>query len=158
MADETDALALLVDEALVLDCNEENPEDTSSPAGGETTYIDQFLRDPVKPLYKTTLCKHFMKKGFCVYGEQCRFAHGEDELRLKPYIRNYRLVPCRYLFEQGYCPYGQNCNFSHDPNKHHKLQNLFSDMSAKQASSCCFVPEKRTEGSRLNVFKDITTA
>ena len=30
--------------------------------------------------YKTKLCLHF-KRGDCVYGENCNFAHGEEELR-----------------------------------------------------------------------------
>jgi hypothetical protein len=111
----------------------------------------------MKPLYKTTLCKHFGKRGYCIYGEECKFAHGEEELREKPYVRNYRLVPCRYLFEQGFCPYGENCNFSHNPKKSNKLQNLFQNISAKQASSCCFAPQKE-EQSRLRVFRGLTAS
>ena len=34
-------------------------------------------------LYKTTLCKHFMKRGKCRTGGKCIFAHGDDELRLR---------------------------------------------------------------------------
>ena len=32
-------------------------------------------------LAKTRLCKHFMQKGECIYGNKCLFAHGKDELR-----------------------------------------------------------------------------
>lgn len=36
--------------------------------------------DPGK--YKTRLCWHFMDKGACIRGDQCNFAHGEDELHV----------------------------------------------------------------------------
>ena len=32
---------------------------------------------------KTALCKWFMTKNYCRYGDKCNFAHGEEELRKK---------------------------------------------------------------------------
>lgn len=32
--------------------------------------------------YKTALCEAFRRTSACSYGDQCRFAHGLDELRL----------------------------------------------------------------------------
>ncbi|KAK6017448.1 hypothetical protein OSTOST_17033, partial [Ostertagia ostertagi] len=32
--------------------------------------------------FKTALCDAFKKFGFCPYGDACRFAHGDSELRL----------------------------------------------------------------------------
>ena len=34
------------------------------------------------PLYKTTMCKQFSEAEFCELGEECHFAHGQDELRV----------------------------------------------------------------------------
>lgn len=39
--------------------------------------------------FKTALCKSFKQTGFCVFGNSCRFAHGEEELRLPPQVQNY---------------------------------------------------------------------
>ena len=33
--------------------------------------------------YKTVLCKHWVEKRCCPFGPKCRYAHGEEELRLK---------------------------------------------------------------------------
>ncbi|VDK45606.1 unnamed protein product, partial [Cylicostephanus goldi] len=38
--------------------------------------------------YKTALCDAFKKFGFCPYGEGCRFAHGDSELRLPAQVKN----------------------------------------------------------------------
>ncbi|KAL3083337.1 hypothetical protein niasHS_011139 [Heterodera schachtii] len=35
----------------------------------------------VNEKYKTILCKSFTINGYCAYGAQCLFAHGEGELR-----------------------------------------------------------------------------
>lgn len=31
--------------------------------------------------YKTSLCNNFTSAGFCKFGDNCKFAHGEDDLR-----------------------------------------------------------------------------
>lgn len=31
--------------------------------------------------YKTALCRNFMQQGDCSYGQKCRYAHGEQEVR-----------------------------------------------------------------------------
>lgn len=44
--------------------------------------------------FKTELCVKFMEQGQCPYGARCRFAHGTEELRLKPKPKQYRTKPC----------------------------------------------------------------
>ena len=36
--------------------------------------------------YKTALCQTYRSTGACEYGEDCRFAHSEAELRLPPQV------------------------------------------------------------------------
>ena len=40
--------------------------------------------------YKTEICKKFQSIGNCPYGNKCRFAHGEQELIMKPKGKNYK--------------------------------------------------------------------
>ena len=44
-------------------------------------------------MWKTSLCKWFMTKNYCRYGDKCNFAHGEEELRKK---RNYSSRDSKY--------------------------------------------------------------
>lgn len=39
--------------------------------------------------YKTVLCQAFRDKGSCDYGEACRYAHGEEDLRLRPLVNHF---------------------------------------------------------------------
>ena len=67
-----------------------------------------------KKKYKTELCKYFEIKGYCKYGDNCAYAHGKENLRLK--VTNttaYRTKKCTQFFEKGYCPYGNRCQFAH---------------------------------------------
>ena len=64
--------------------------------------------------YKTELCKNYEIKGYCKYGENCAYAHGKENLRLK--VTNttaYRTKKCVQFFKNGYCPYGSRCQFAH---------------------------------------------
>lgn len=50
-------------------------------------------------LYKTVLC-NFFKKGHCASGVDCKFAHGEAELRVAQ-----APIVCE-AFVNGHCKYG----------------------------------------------------
>lgn len=64
--------------------------------------------------YKTEPCKYWTEKGYCEYGDQCAFAHGNNEIRQKPNISsNYKTKKCNQFHETGYCPYGVRCQFIH---------------------------------------------
>ena len=41
--------------------------------------------------------------GFCKYGDNCAFAHGEVELKNKKLNSNYKTKPCKQFFEIGFC-------------------------------------------------------
>ncbi|GAB4859215.1 hypothetical protein Ancab_010675 [Ancistrocladus abbreviatus] len=42
-------------------------------------------KSSLHPLYKTSLCSYFRRQnGACSHGKGCRFAHGEEELRMRP--------------------------------------------------------------------------
>ena len=62
--------------------------------------------------------------GFCKYGDNCAFAHGESELKNRKISSNYKTKPCKQFFEIGFCPYGSRCQFSHkkefETNKNNK--------------------------------------
>ena len=51
--------------------------------------------------------------GYCKYGDNCAFAHGENELKNRKISFNYKTKPCKQFFEIGFCPYGSRCQFSH---------------------------------------------
>lgn len=63
--------------------------------------------------YKTEMCRQYIEKIKCAYGDKCQFAHGEQDLR--PVFRHpkYKTEPCRSFNSAGYCPYGQRCHFVH---------------------------------------------
>lgn len=68
--------------------------------------------------FKTALCDAFKKFGFCPYGDGCRFAHGDSELRLPAQPRGkahpkYKTQLCDKFSTFGHCPYGPRCQFIH---------------------------------------------
>jgi len=70
-------------------------------------------------LFKTEMCRSWAKFGLCPYGENCRFAHGHGELRVRPKPHwKYKTELCK-KFLAGYCPYGSRCSFVHMPSEWH---------------------------------------
>jgi len=55
-----------------------------------------------QPNYKTTFCVRWRRTGFCQYGSDCGFAHGEYDLR----------AHCKY---KASCRQGLACQYSHHP-------------------------------------------
>uniref|UniRef100_A0AC35EWZ7 C3H1-type domain-containing protein n=1 Tax=Panagrolaimus sp. PS1159 TaxID=55785 RepID=A0AC35EWZ7_9BILA len=63
---------------------------------------------------KTSLCRYWNKYGYCCYGEQCRFAHGIDELRVPPSAHpKHKTQLCKNFTFYGICEYGSRCQFIH---------------------------------------------
>ena len=63
--------------------------------------------------WKTEKCHNLELYGHCKFGENCAFAHGDDELKEKIKKYNYKSKPCEQFFEKGFCSYGRRCQFSH---------------------------------------------
>lgn len=64
---------------------------------------------------KSELCKKFVERGSCPYGEKCKFAHGSHELR-QNHGQNakYKTKECLTFFNGCHCKYGDRCNFLHE--------------------------------------------
>ena len=113
--------------------------------------------------FKTELCKYYEATGKCKYGENCAFAHGQENLRSK--VTNttaYRTKKCIQFFENGYCPYGSRCQFQHQL-KNNIVNNPYDKgMSYQKMLEIISKPEnirnikKLVEKPRLEIFKEIT--
>ena len=74
----------------------------------------QFMREKRKgEAYKTELCKGFIRSGYCRYGEDCRFAHFQEELRVRSIHPKFKTELCRNYATRGICVYGSRCQFIH---------------------------------------------
>lgn len=65
-------------------------------------------------LFKTELCRNFTERGKCDYGDRCKFAHGEHDLRPRHFDRKYKTQLCRNYHETGECRFKTRCKFIHD--------------------------------------------
>lgn len=123
--------------------------DDSQPMNHRTPPINPPVNQPTgKIFFKTRLCAKF-RMGQCRNGENCNFAHGEEDLRKPPpnwqelvagrtedrgngsgswedddrIIHKMKL--CKKFYNGEECPYGDRCNFLHkEPPK-------FKDNSAR---------------------------
>ena len=115
-----------------------------------------------KQKYKTELCKYFEINGYCKYGDNCAYAHGKENLRLK--VTNtsaYRTKKCISFFEKGYCPYGNRCQFAHQLESN-IINNPFDKKMSYLKILEIFSKKEKIENleniiqkPRLQVFKDI---
>uniref|UniRef100_A0A0N5ASE8 Zinc finger protein n=1 Tax=Syphacia muris TaxID=451379 RepID=A0A0N5ASE8_9BILA len=79
-----------------------------------TTQLPIPARKMAKPdSYKTVMCKGWLEMGGCSFGENCRFAHGEEELRIPIDNPKYKTKLCDKYTKTGVCPYGDRCLFIH---------------------------------------------
>lgn len=67
----------------VEDRSPSNPQSTENNSAGEKRKREE--DEPVlHPMWKTSLCSYFRREASCSHGSTCRYAHGEEELRLRP--------------------------------------------------------------------------
>lgn len=110
--------------------------------------IDYEMEKKLDPKFKTELCKSWGEKKFCVYGNSCRFAHGNNELCDRLVKNNkYKQKNCKSFQENGVCMYGKKCNFKHDDRKFDTMDRSYYNYSLQN-----FQP--RSE--RLDVFKNLS--
>ncbi len=98
------------------------------------TLLSCSLSQPGGKYYKTILCKNGTS---CTFGDACKFAHTEDELRPKPEGgehqmpmhggsapgtgKAYKTILCKNYIENKACSFGQKCQFAHG---HHELRQM----------------------------------
>ena len=110
-------------------------------------FEEERLKDPK---YKTELCKSWMETNFCVYGNKCRFAHGNHELNIKEFNSNYKKKPGISFLKDGFCRYGTRCNFKHYERK-------LTDIILPYFYIQLFIKNCFHFGKRLKVFEEITS-
>ncbi|KAG0238182.1 hypothetical protein BGX31_003355 [Mortierella sp. GBA43] len=66
-------------------------------------------------LYKTELCISVSSGIPCKYGDNCQFAHSEEELNQVTRHPRYKTQMCTSFQNQGYCKYNDRCTFIHHP-------------------------------------------
>nr|CAD2179430.1 unnamed protein product [Meloidogyne enterolobii] len=89
---------------------------------GRRSSLHQNVTDPLdkkirqKEAYKTAMCQAWLQGRCCAFGEQCGFAHGEEELQpLPPNRQNpkFKTRICENYTTTGICPFGNRCFFIH---------------------------------------------
>ncbi|KAF1760725.1 hypothetical protein GCK72_008974 [Caenorhabditis remanei] len=109
---------------------------TQPPSNHITPYVDPRRRGErrmQKPeSYKTVICQAWLESKTCTFAENCRFAHGEEELRpsfIEPRQNNkYKTKLCDKYTTTGLCPYGKRCLFihpDHGPNAYIRADKLY---------------------------------
>ena len=157
--------------------NEDNQENEKYEKSNEKkfTKMNRFLNErrkikvpfktsafDFKIKYKTELCKNYEINGYCKYGDNCAYAHGKENLRLK--VTNttaYRTKKCVQFFENGYCPYGNRCQFAHQlesniiNNPFDKKMNYTKILDSFNKIENIANIKNISEKPRLQVFKEI---
>ena len=80
---------------------------------------------------KTTLCRNFIRDGYCPYNDKCQFAHGVDELKCNSQQKSqYKTKICPNFSKKNFCPYGARCNYKHEKNaskKNRKWKEMYKN-------------------------------
>lgn len=58
------------------------------------------------------LCRNVASRGFCSYGERCRYSHNQLEQSARPPPAK---IPCFSWEDTGTCSYGSRCAYLHRP-------------------------------------------
>jgi len=56
------------------------------------------------------ICRNW-EQGFCRFGEGCKFAHGQGEV--KAVNLYYKTRQCKAFHSTGFCKFGDKCQFLH---------------------------------------------
>jgi len=89
--------------------------------------LPQNLRgDPFRSAkVKTELCRYYNTPKGCIFGDQCNYAHGENDLKFNKLmdleaaglvdVEVFRCHVCMTWVATGACPFDQRCTRLHDP-------------------------------------------
>jgi len=84
----------------------------SSAAGGHSAGGFRGRRRPQAS--KSQLCFSWSESQTCQYGDQCRFAHGENDDRDLNMLKRRAAGVCYNWKESGECKFGEGCRFAHE--------------------------------------------
>ncbi|KAM3129836.1 hypothetical protein pb186bvf_018046 [Paramecium bursaria] len=119
-------------------------------------YIEEYTKKK-----KTELCKNYALVGFCRYGDECSFAHGDTELLPKGHLhQKYKTKPCKRFFKQGYCPYGIRCQYIHDELKDiqsKEFERYLHDVFKQQSLTVPIALSKLNSHDRLDIQRFFIT-
>ena len=75
----------------------------------------EFFKSKIKITKKTELCKNWELYRNCYFKDNCSFAHGENELRVKNVTSNqkYKTKICKAFTEKMWCQFGSRCQYRH---------------------------------------------
>jgi len=93
--------------------SEEKDDPGSSEASRAAGSGSGSSMDESNPRFKTEICRNYKEKGSCLYGADCQFAHGTQEMRQTGRQNKYKTKRCQKYWIAGYCAYGPRCNFVH---------------------------------------------
>ena len=114
-----------------------------------------------KTKWKTEICHYWEMNGFCKYGDNCAFAHGENELKNRKISLNYNKKHCKQFYEIGFCTYGSRCQFSNKKYSYNKNSNNNNKKSISYLNSISdflkseIISEELLKRPRLLTFENI---
>ena len=131
------------------------------------------VKKPAPNKYKTEICRNWEIEGFCKFGEECTFAHGDQELNKKTTMPpNYKTKVCKQFTESPYyCPYGEKCQFLHitvstaskSSNKPLKYSDMLKETTKQVQMRLLYLDDDSDldmstlfKTPRLKVFKELT--
>lgn len=109
-------------------------------SSNERLMVDRKLKRKAET-HKTIPCRAWKDTGRCNYGEHCKFAHGENDLRktteepIKLFNNpRYRTVMCLKYYCLGSCPYGEHCSYIHGEDKKIDLEKCLEELEDSSES------------------------
>ncbi|MFH4974304.1 hypothetical protein AB6A40_001013 [Gnathostoma spinigerum] len=116
------------------------------------SYTRNERKSPKPESYKTVMCQAWLECGKCNFGENCRFAHGEAELRpatqSMKYNAKYKTKLCDKYTMSGLCPYGNRCLFIH-PDASDQNAYIRPDRLARMQQERRILLERRTQENNV---------
>ncbi|KAF7692972.1 Zinc finger protein zfs1 [Cucumispora dikerogammari] len=101
-------------------------------------------------LYKTEMCKSFLKYSFCKYGQKCQFAHEKTELRNVLRHPRYKTVVCSTYSLYGDCTYTTRCCFLHEE------ANIQTRDEVPSTEDIVIIENKNNKENKITFKNDVT--